>query len=232
MFYSKSGGVETTQFSELDESFLFFSNEESGLNTITDQTYLEEILFSRNNVDEVIYTLKFLPDKENYERILESEASSFTKLNEQEKREVIQYASILNNVLNNTPTIYSFSELEVGEKGLFIAYIYFEKYTLAKKNQTMHIAWKADREDFRIFEKILQISEKSSEDFPQTLRMTGNISTNVNEDDIHIHFSGNSKKRENLYAYSSNLLNHFEDNIKDTFAKKKSFEGKEIQVFF
>jgi hypothetical protein len=228
----KGGSTEISQYTELDESFSLFSSEEEGLSTIPDKEHFEEILLSRKNISDIIYMLKFLADEASYEEIIASEAASFTRLSEEDREEVVKYTNIFYNTLNNPPTIYPFSEIKPNEKGIFIAYIYADLYSLTKTDQSMHIAWKADRENFRIFDELLAISEKSSEDFPQELRTTGNISIRSKGKKIYIDFFGNSRKGENIYIYCPDLLARYEEDIKDLFARKAPFKGKEIEIHF
>ncbi|GEM_PF-4489330 len=226
---------ESRECKDLDDIFYTLSSQKDGLRKIEDPEYLKSLCVSRENVKEVIYVFKSMGDPFFLSNVVDSNAQQFEKLNANERREVIEYANILQNALINLPVIHKLSEISPGETGIFIYHTYTDFNIRNKSKSHFHIGWKEEKQmqeeqkekKIGMFDQILQECNASEENFPHSLRGGGLIWINNEDNTIYINLDGDSSIRG---SYFPSILKHFESDIMNNFLNKKNSKGKNIAI--
>lgn len=230
--YLENKGFEFTQNEELDQVFESLSQRTEGLKHIDNMGELKAIAESRENLEDIIYTFKFINNTNVFKDILDEEALGFENLDQIEREEVLKYAKIFHNVLNNPPIIYNHSKIKAGEEGMFISYVFVNQEMKMKNDEKAYITWKANKENHHIFDDMLTRARIDSECFLSELRSSGDLQIIEKDNNIYVYFEGDSSKQGSLNTYSPVLIQNFEEEIKGAFRTQEQFQEKEIILIY
>ena len=212
-----------------EENFSFLCRTIDGLSKIEPEEVLADFALERTNIEDVLYTFKFISDPKVFEKL---SSSTFTALDENEALEAIKFAQLFQKVLSSPPVIYEISKIEIDSNGIFIAYINVEQ-------EKIHITWKDIDNESHLYHCLLKNArevcvhkEVKEKDFPDKLRSYGGIRVSLIDDEIVVRFFGDSARKgyNEMNGYLPGFLKNFEANIKGVF--QEQFPDKEVNIVF
>ena len=224
--YFEKSSAQKENNPELDlESFYSLSQRPEGLSNVPEKV-LKDFVYELNDVEDVLYTFKFISDDEMYSKISNEEKSSFVNLDETGQKEIKELAGLFSAFLSDEPILYENTSIDIGEEGPFIAYV-------NEKCQRLDVSWKNKTKGNHIFEKLLTEANAKANDYPKKLRSFGNLNIFLDEDKvINVKFSGDASKKDldSLPSYAPGYLRNFEEEFKEFFGK--SFKTDNIKIQF
>ena len=212
-----------------EENFSFLCGTIDGLSKIEPEEVLADFALERTNIEDVLYTFKFISDPKIFEKL---SSSTFTALDENEALEAVKFAQLFQKVLSSPPIIHEISNIEIDSNGIFIAYINEEE-------QEMHITWKSVDDKSHIFNCLLENARERSEykkvhekDFPDKFKSYGGIGMSLIDDEVDIRFFGDSTRKsfDSIHGYLPGFLKNFELEIEEIF--QKQFPDKKVNIVF
>ena len=237
MEHTNENNLKFEECQETDELFEELSSKKDGLRNVKDVGELKKLSFSRDSIDDVVYTLKFIADPEFFSEIVESNASQFQKLNEDDRKKIVEYANVLNYTLQNPPVIYEFSKISPNQVGYFLYHIYMDVLIKDKSKSHLNIGWKEEnqmKKDIQnqkegMFDQMLKNHKTTEENFPDKLRGGGLIWFTQEDDTTFIHLDGVSSTEG---SYFPAILKHFENNIAAKFLENDFARDKNIVICY
>lgn len=202
--------VQEKDSQRLDENS-FFSNSQTpeGL-SIYNNEQLREYISSTNNIDDILYTSKFISDKDIFLEILEQE----------EREDVKELMWFLCDVFSNLPSISEVNSMDLGKEGFFIAYI--NDY-----NKQVDFSWKKKETDGHLFNSIIKRGNRETSHYPDELRSAGKIATYLDEGGVpNVEFSGDASKGD--FKYAPGYVENFKEEIEEYF--KSKYLCEEVKV--
>lgn len=220
---------------ELNRIFNTLSQEKTGLSCIDKINDLHELSLSRDNLDDLIYTFKFIDDTNFFINIINNNGEGLHKLNPQERKRAVNSAKIFYATLVNPPVINEISFLKPKQIGLFISHIFVNETTRNYNDSKIYITWKEESEleediinkNPGMFDMLLQKYNKKAYEFPPMLRNGGLILLNDDPESLYITFDGNSSVNG---SYFPTLLKNKEEDIRDVFLEKSYTQEKSIFI--
>lgn len=216
--YEKSPAQEITSQKLDDFSFSCLSETTDGLKNFPQKT-LEAYIYEKENIEDILYIFKFISNTDFYLNILDREAANFSKLDQEQKIEVKRLAELFYSFLSDSPILYENTPVNVGEEGLFIAYVNASK-------KRLDISWKDEKKNNHLFQKLLEKVRATSTDYPDSLRSYGFFEIQE-RDMIDINFYGDCGNK--YLGYAPGYLKNFEQEFIEYFEESLGREDIKIQ---
>ncbi len=211
------------------ETFSFLCGTIDGLCKVEPEEILADFALDCGNLDDILYTYKFISNPELFEKIANS---SFSVLDENDALEATKFARIFQKALSSPPIIQEISEIKLDSNGSFIAFMDI-------KQEEMHITWKDVEDKSHIFSKLLENAKKrienkkiSEQNFPDGLKSYGGVGMSLIDEKVIVSFFGDSvqKNSDLIHGYAPGFLRNFQKNIELVF--QDQFPEKEVVVEF
>ncbi len=204
-----------------EETFSLLSQTIDGLSLIESEEILADFALERADIDDVIYTFKFISDPQVFEYISNSE---FSSLGPKEQEQAKEYANLMKDALSENPVVYEVPPFKEMEQCMFIAFV-------NKKSSKLNIVFKNATSNEHLLNYLLKKENGDIENYPQDLRSFGAIQTYSQENVTMVRFFGEAmKKDKGVVHYAPGFLKKYKDFFESRF--KHKFSSEKVKVEF
>lgn len=194
-------------------SFSKLSQTQEGLISIPEDSLKEFLCKNEDNIEDVLYILKFISKTETFNEIHQSVKN----------REAKKLTELFSHVSTTPPTILETSTIDLNENGSFVAF-------LNKEEGRMDIAWKNSKSKDHFFNILLKKVRGQSIDYPDILRSAGGLGVFLDEEtSLNVEFYGDASKKGE-FKYAPGYLKMFEEDLKLFFMRK--FGEDSVKIHF